>query len=345
MAEDRKVKFSANTEPNPREHCNAIFTRSGKVVGDKEVGVEEEKDEGHEKKDDEEVKEDENDEEKNKREIVNSEKKKNAEKKSEKNEKEEEQRSEEVRRSPPIQRLPYPPNSTKIDQERQRRRFIDIFKHLKITVPFSEALEQIPSYGKYMKELLNKKGKLKELHEEEVIQLNGSCSAILQRLPPPKHRNSRSLILPITLDNNQSCNAMIDSGATINLMPLTMLQRLGDVEVEPVRMTLQLADKSVKLPEGVAENVSVKVEHLNFPVDFVVVDVPEDKEVPLILGMPFIETSRTAFDVDTGILKVRQGNEEVHFKFNGNHHRRAKGMVSFIEDVDDNLEKFVDKND
>src|ERR1044072_6749210 len=121
---------------------------------------------------------------KNKREDVNIEKKKKAEKKSEKNEKEEEQRSEEVRRSPPTQRLPYPPNSNKIDQERQRRRFIDIFKHLKITMPFSEALEQIPSYGKYMKELLTKKGRLKELYDDKMIHINGSCSAILQRLPP-----------------------------------------------------------------------------------------------------------------------------------------------------------------
>src|ERR1044072_3329520 len=235
MAEDQKEKFTANTEPNPREHCNAIFTRSGKVVG-AEVGVEEEKNERHEKNENEEEEEVEKDEKKNKREYVNSERNKKTEKNYEEGEKNNEKMSEEVRRSPPMQRLPYPPNSNKIDHERQRRRFIDIFKHLQITMAFSEALEQIPSYGKYIKELLNKKGKLKKLHEDEVIQLNGSCSAILQRLPPPKHRNSRSLVLPIALDNNQLCNAMIDSGATINLMPLAMLKRVGGVGVEPGRM-------------------------------------------------------------------------------------------------------------
>ncbi|XP_057426284.1 uncharacterized protein LOC130719689 [Lotus japonicus] len=237
LTTEQKGKFHANTEDNPREHCNAIFTRSGRVVGGE------------------------------------------------------------------------------IDHERQRRRFLDIFRHLNITMPFTEALEQIPSYSKYTKELLKKKDRLKALHEDEVIQLKGRCSAILQRLPPPKHRSSKSLILPVKLDNNQSCNALIDSGATINLMPLSLLKRLGDVELEPTRMTLQLADKSVKLPQGVAENVTVMVEQLNFPIDFVVVDVPEDKEIPIILGMPFIITARTAFDVDTGILKVRQGEDKAKVWF------------------------------
>ncbi|XP_057419052.1 uncharacterized protein LOC130713292 [Lotus japonicus] len=262
---EQKGKFHANTEDNPREHCNAIFTRSGRVVGG-EVDVDEKKNESHDPKESEKEEEVEKEEERNKREI---------------------------------------------DHERQKRRFLDIFRHLNITMPFSEALEQIPSYGKYMKDLLNKKDRLKALHEDEVIQLNGRCSAILQRLPPPKHRSSKSLVLPVKLDNNQSCNALIDSGATINLMPISLLKRLGDVEVEPTGMTLQLADKSVKLPQGIAENVTVMVEQLNFPIDFAVVDVPEDKEIPIILGMPFIITARITFDVDTGILKVRQGEDEV----------------------------------
>ncbi|XP_057416120.1 uncharacterized protein LOC130710783 [Lotus japonicus] len=253
LTTEQKGKFHANTEDNPREHCNAIFTRNGRVVGG-EIDVDEEKNESHDPKESEKEEGVEKEEEKNKREVVDREEKK----KSENHEKKKE--SEEVKWSPPIQRLSYPPNSKKIDHERQKRRFLDIFRHLNITMPFSEALEQIPSYGKYTKELLKKKDRLKALHEDEVIQLNGRCSAILQRLPPPKHRSSRSLVLPVKLDNNQSCNALIDSGATINLMPLSLLKRLGDVEIEPTGMTLQLADKSIKLPQGVAENVAVMVE-------------------------------------------------------------------------------------
>jgi hypothetical protein len=78
--------------------------------------------------------------------------------------------------------------------------------------------------------------------------------------------------------------ALLDLGASINLMPLSMLKRIGDLEVKPTRMTLQLANRSLKFPNGVAEDVLVKVDKFVFPVDFVIMDIEEDLEVPLILG-------------------------------------------------------------
>nr|KYP31396.1 hypothetical protein KK1_048318 [Cajanus cajan] len=91
-------------------------------------------------------------------------------------------------------------------------------------------------------------------------------------------------------------------------MPLSMLQRIADVEVRPTRMTLQLDDRSFKYPHGIVEYLLVKVDKFLFPVDFVVMDMEEDFEVPLILGRPFMKTTKVIIDVDDGKL-----DDEVNF--------------------------------
>ncbi|XP_020208839.1 uncharacterized protein LOC109793780 [Cajanus cajan] len=182
----------------------------------------------------------------------------------------------EVVRPPLVKNLPYPHAPSKKDKERQFARFLDIIKRLQINMPFLEALEQMPSYARFMKDLLTKKRKLSE---DETVDLEEGCSAIIQS----------------------------------NLIPLSMLQRIGDVEVKPTRMTLQLADRSIKYPHGIVEDLLVKVDKFFFPVDFVVMDMEEDSEVPLILGRPFMKTTKVIIDVDDGKLKVRVHGDEVNF--------------------------------
>jgi len=104
-----------------------------------------------------------------------------------------------------------------------------------------------------------------------------------------------------------------DLGANINLIPLSMLKRIGQVEVRPTRMTLQLADRSIKHPYGIVEDLLVKVDKFLFPIDFVVMDIEEDLEAPLILGRSFMKTAKVTTDVDKGKLKVCLENEEVSF--------------------------------
>nr|KYP43990.1 hypothetical protein KK1_034512 [Cajanus cajan] len=96
-------------------------------------------------------------------------------------------------------------------------------------------------------------------------------------------------------------------------MPLSMLQMIGDVEVRPTRMTLHLADKSIKYPHGIVEDLLVKVDKFFFLVDFVVMDMEEDSKVPLILSRPFMKTAKVIIDVDDGKLKVRVHGDEVNF--------------------------------
>jgi len=106
-------------------------------------------------------------------------------------------------------------------------------------------------------------------------------------------------------------NALLDLGASVNIIPLTMLKKTGDLEIKPTKMTLKLVDQVTKYPYGVVEDVLVKVDKFTFPVDFVTMDMKEDEEVPLILGRSFMKIARIIVDVDKGELQVRTQDEEV----------------------------------
>ncbi|GKF56151.1 reverse transcriptase domain-containing protein [Tanacetum coccineum] len=93
------------------------------------------------------------------------------------------------------------------------------------------------------------------------------------------------------------CHALADLGASINLMPLSFWKKLSLPELTPTRMTLELADRSITHPKGLAEDVYVKVGKFHFPTEFVVVDFEADPRVPLILGRSFLRTDRALIDV------------------------------------------------
>ena len=107
--------------------------------------------------------------------------------------------------------------------------------------------------------------------------------------------------------------ALCDSGASINLMPLSVVKRLNLGELTPTTMTLKMADRTLAHPEGILEDVLIKVGKFIFLVDFVVIDIEEDKQVPLLLGRPFLATGATLIDVKKGELNLKVGNEAVHF--------------------------------
>jgi len=101
-------------------------------------------------------------------------------------------------------------------------------------------------------------------------------------------------------------------------------------------MTLQLADRSMKYPYGVAEDVLVKVDKFMFPVDFVVMDIEEDTEVPLILGRPFMKTTKVIIDVDDGKLKVMVQDDEVNFNvFEAMQHPKDKQQCFRMDVIDE----------
>ena len=130
---------------------------------------------------------------------------------------------------------------------------------------------------------------------------------------PKKFRDPGSFTIFVSIRDLFVGNALLDLGSSINLMPLTMLRKIGDLEVKATKIQLQLAGRTVKHRYGVAEDVLIKVDKFMFVVDFVILDMKEGEEVPLILGRPFMKTAKVIVDVDKGELRVRSHDEEVRF--------------------------------
>ena len=129
-------------------------------------------------------------------------------------------------------------------------------------------------YEKFMKDIISKTIKL---DEGGVVSLSTNCSAIIQKNLPQKMQDLGSFIIPRTIRNYEFGKALCDSSASINLMPLSVVRKLSLGELTPTTMSLQMADKPMTQPEGILEDVLVKVGKFIFPIDFVVIDIEEDK--------------------------------------------------------------------
>ena len=163
----------------------------------------------------------------------------------------------------------------------------------------------MPTYAKFMKEFLTKR---RRITDDETVELEAGCSAIIQKSIPEKSRDPCSFTILVTIGKLSVGKALLDLGAGINLMPLSMIKRIGEIEIRPTRMALQPADRTIKHPYDIIEDVLVKVDKILFPVHFVVMDMDEDNEVPLILGRPFMKNAKIMIDADL-CWATRQRND------------------------------------
>ncbi|KAL8484047.1 hypothetical protein ACS0TY_026660 [Phlomoides rotata] len=260
----QKGKFPSTTETNPREHCKAIKLRSGTSYDgpskslDEEEMVQEEKEEVNEDQMEEELelaKEDEED----KSMGTEREKKKEQEEMNGKAKKDEsaqkvpkwrlardlkEKRSDEVECDqwgiPKIQdRVPFPQRFVKKKLDENFAKFLEAFKKLHINIPFYDALEQMPNYAKFLKDLISKR---RRIEDPETVKLTMECSALLKKNLPLKLKDPGSFNILCDMGNGVKKNALCDLGASINLTPLSIFERLDYGDLRPTSMTLQLAD-------------------------------------------------------------------------------------------------------
>ncbi|KAG8491810.1 hypothetical protein CXB51_015017 [Gossypium anomalum] len=200
-------------------------------------------------------------------------------------------------------RVPYPNATRKNRSDEQFGKFLKLLKKLHINLLFIEALSQMPNAMKFLKELLANKRKLDEASH---VELNAVCSAILQNKLPNKLKDPGSFTIPCLIGSLDVNNALADLGASINVMPYKMFKQLGLGKPKQTRMSIQLADKTIRFPRGIIEDVLVRVDKFIFPIDFVVLDIEEETNTPLILGRPFLATAKTIIDVGTGELTLRR---------------------------------------
>ncbi|GJT82714.1 hypothetical protein Tco_1057056 [Tanacetum coccineum] len=179
-----------------------------------------------------------------------------------------------------------------------------------INIPVFEALEQMPKYAKFMKDLLARKGKTKETSK---ITINERCSVVLLNKIPFKEKDPRSFTIPCVIGKMGIDKPLADLGANISLMPYYMYARLDLGELKPTRMCIELANKSTQYPRGIAENVIVKIDKFIFLVDFVVLDMKEDHKISIILGRRFLAITHAMIDVFNKKISFEVGNETIMF--------------------------------
>ncbi|KAK2431143.1 hypothetical protein QL285_029409 [Trifolium repens] len=341
MASSSSGGFEGNTCENPRkESCNAIELRSRvvptppareprvkrKVEGEveKEVSIEEkfEKNEKGKEKEGEVEKEkkrkleveveNESDEE-NEGEVENERKALRKEiDKRRKQKKRDLMNDSGPQEVSPYDKLPYPraPKKEK-NQEEAFGKFMKMYHSLQVDIPFADVLEQMPLFAKFMKEVLTKKRKLKE---DEPGLMNEECSATIQSKLPQKKKDPGSFTIPISIGNLHVGRALCDLGASINLMPLSLMKRIPGAVVKPIKMQITLADRSITHPYGILQDVLVRCAEFVFPADFVILDMDECVDTPVLLGRPFLATGRALIDVAMGELMLRLEEESVSFK-------------------------------
>ncbi|GJY03169.1 reverse transcriptase domain-containing protein [Tanacetum coccineum] len=219
-----------------------------------------------------------------------------------------------IPKSLPKPNIPYPSrrdNQKSRDKaSNQMEKIFQIFQDLRFDISFADALLLMPRFAPTIKSLLMNKEKLLELAK---IPLNENCSAMLLKKLPEKLGDPGKFLIPCNFPGIEVCHALANLGASINLMPLSIWKKLSLPELTPTRMTLELADRSITYPKGLAEDVFVKVGKFHFPTDFVVVDFEADPRVPLILGRSFLRTGRALIDVYGEEITLWVDSEAVTF--------------------------------
>ncbi|GJU84297.1 reverse transcriptase domain-containing protein [Tanacetum coccineum] len=211
--------------------------------------------------------------------------------------------------------LPYP---SRLAKEKIREKddilaskFMEIFCNLHFELSFADALIHMPKFAPMFKKMLNNKDKLIELTK---TPLNENCSAVVLKKLPEKLGDPGRFLIPCDFSEFDSYLALADLGASINLMPLSIWKKLQLSGLTETKMVLELADRTISKPTGVAENVFVKVGKFYFPADFVVLDFIADPRVPLILGRPFLRTAHALIDVYEGEITLRNDDQSLTLK-------------------------------
>ncbi|XP_062155179.1 uncharacterized protein LOC133863232 [Alnus glutinosa] len=168
-----------------------------------------------------------------------------------------------VPKAPFPERLTAPKKGSKFDD------ILEVFKQVQINIPFLDAIQQVPSYAKFLKDLVT----------------------IKRRTNVPK----KAFL-------TEQCD----------LLPYSFYVQLGLGEIKPTSVTLQLADRSVKVPRGIIEDVLIKVDKFYYPVDFIVLDTEPvmnvEIQILVILGRPFLATANALINCRTGVMKLSFGN-------------------------------------
>jgi hypothetical protein len=239
-------------------------------------------------------------------------------------------------KAPYPERLQAPRNGGKLED------ILEVFKQVQINFPFLDAIQQILSYDKFLKDLVTVKRKT---NVPKKVFMTKQVNAILQCKLPLKYKDPGCPTITCMIGVSQIERALLDLGASVNLLPYLVYLQLGLGELKPTFMTLQLVDRSVKIPRKIVEDVLFKVDKFFFPVDFIMLDTEPvqviESEIHMILGQPFLAMANALINCRSGVMKISFGNMTV--KLNIFHIRKQPldydqmNQVCLIEEIIDEV--------
>ena len=204
---------------------------------------------------------------------------------------------------------PFPQALRGKKKETQQAGILEVLRQVNVNIPLLDLINQVPAYAKFLKDLCTIK---RGLGIEKKAFLTEHVSALIQSKYPVKYKDPGSPTIPVNIGGNCIKKALLDLGASVNLMPHSVYLQLGLGELKPTSITLSLADRSVKIPKGIVEDVLVKIDKFYYPVDFVVLDTApssnEPNHVPIILGRPFLATANAIINCRNGIMQLTFGD-------------------------------------
>ncbi|CAM8948009.1 unnamed protein product [Rhodiola kirilowii] len=185
-----------------------------------------------------------------------------------------------------------------------------MLKKLYGTLPFHEVITQNPTYAKFLKDIVSNR---RVIDESSMVALNVECSAIVESRMPKKMQDHGSFSIPISLGKIEIDRALCDLGASISLIPYSLFEQIDVGELHPTTISLKLADRSSRIPRGVLRDVPIKVGKFFIPVDFYVLEMDVEQEMPVILGRPFLNTVEAVIRCGEGSIELKIGDEKLKF--------------------------------
>ena len=184
-----------------------------------------------------------------------------------------------------------------------------LLKHVKVSIPLLDAIKKISLYAKFLKDLCTVK---RMLGFNKDAFMTGQSTSLIRNNLPPKYKDLGSPTISIVVGNSKLGLALVDLGASVNLLPYSVYVELVLGELEPTNIILQLANRSVKIPRGIVKDVLVQVDKFYFPIDFVVLDaqpvVNQGTQFPMILGRSFLATTNAIILCRGGLMTLSFGN-------------------------------------
>ena len=213
---------------------------------------------------------------------------------------------EEVKKSVPP---PFPQALRKKKKSVNQTEMLEVLRQVKVNIPLLDMIKQVPTYAKFLKDLCTVK---RGFNVNEKAFPTEQVNAIIQCKTPVKYKDPGCPTISVNIGGISVEKALLDLGASVNLLSYSMYKKLGLGELKPMSITLSLADRSIKIPKGTIEDVLIQVDRFYYPVDFVVLDTEPvavgTNHVPIILGRPFLATSNAIINCRNGVMQLTFGN-------------------------------------